>query len=115
MLKIILLPFLLFISYQVAAAEKLRIFTWEGYITANDIQEINQELVDKNYNFEAEIIETLAEDAEQMFSVIRNNQCDINFLTLFFIKMQLKKKFLKKCLNNYLIFMKTRSLLKLVQ
>ena len=87
MLKIILLPFLLFISYQVAAAEKLRIFTWEGYITANDIQEINQELVDKNYNFEAEIIETLAEDAEQMFSVIRNNQCDITFLTLFFIKM----------------------------
>jgi len=72
---------------QLFAAEKLRIFTWEGYVTAEDITQVNKILSTKGYDYQAEVIATKAEDAEQMFSVIRNKQCDITFLTLFFIKM----------------------------
>lgn len=78
---------LLFLPFQLFAVEKLRIFTWAGYVTADDIVQVNQLLVNKGYNYQVEVIATAAEDADQMFSVIRNKQCDITFLTLFFIKM----------------------------
>jgi len=74
-------------NFQLFAVEKLRIFTWEGYITTEDMVQVNQILSSKGYDYQAEVIATKAEDAEQMFSVIRNKQCDITFLTLFFIKM----------------------------
>jgi len=75
------------LHFQLFAAEKLRIFTWEGYVKAEDITQVNQILSSQGYNYQAEVIATKAEDADQMFSVIRNKQCDITFLTLFFIKM----------------------------
>jgi len=67
--------------------EKLRIFTWTGYVTPENITQVNKILVNKGYNYQVEVIATKAEDADQMFSVIRKKQCDITFLTLFFIKM----------------------------
>jgi len=85
--KLALFCIIIFFHCQLFAAEKLRIFTWEGYVTAEDIAQVNKILSTEGYNFQAEVIETKAEDAEQMFSVIRNKQCDITFLTLFFIKM----------------------------
>jgi len=85
--KLTLFSFLLLIQFSVSAAEKLRIFTWEGYVTTEDISKVNKILTNEGYDYQAEVIVTKAEDADQMFSVIRNKQCDITFLTLFFIKM----------------------------
>jgi len=85
--KLILFSLLLLFHCQLFAAENIKIFTWEGYISTDDIAQVNQILLNKGYNYQAEVIATKAEDADQMFSVIRNKQCDITFLTLFFIKM----------------------------
>lgn len=85
--KLLLFSFLLLLPWQLLAVEKLRIFTWAGYVTAEDITQVNEILEKKGYNYQVEVIATKAEDADQMFSVIRNKQCDITFLTLFFIKM----------------------------
>ena len=85
--KLLLFSFLLLLPMQLLAVEKLRIFTWAGYVTAEDITQVNEILLNKGYNYQVEVIATKAEDADQMFSVIRNKQCDITFLTLFFIKM----------------------------
>ena len=87
MSKLLLFSFLLLLPWQLLAVEKLRIFTWAGYVTAEDITQVNEILEKKGYNYQVEVIATKAEDADQMFSVIRNKQCDITFLTLFFIKM----------------------------
>lgn len=85
--KLTLFCILIFLHFQLSAAEKLRIFTWEGYVTVEDIVQVNQILLREGYDYQAEVIETKAEDADQMFSVIRNKRCDITFLTLFFIKI----------------------------
>ncbi len=85
--KLLLFSILLLLPFQLFAVEKLRIFTWEGYVTAKNITQVNQLLLSKGYDYQVEVIATKAEDADQMFSVIRKKQCDITFLTLFFIKM----------------------------
>lgn len=85
--KLFLFSILILFPLQLLAVEKLRIFTWAGYVTAEDITQVNKILLNKGYNYQVEVIATKAEDADQMFSVIRNKQCDITFLTLFFIKM----------------------------
>ncbi len=82
-----LVIFCLVFSCYSFSAEKLKIFTWEGYVTADDIEEVNKQLSDKGYDFQAEVIPIFAQDEAQMFSVIRDKQCDISFLTLFFLKM----------------------------
>ncbi len=66
----------------------LRIFTWDGYVTAEDIAAVNQLLSDAGNPCKAAVIDTLAQGPEQMFDVIRAEQCDISFLTLNYIKMQ---------------------------
>ncbi|SFD70254.1 extracellular solute-binding protein [Pseudoalteromonas denitrificans] len=76
------------LSLPLKAKENIRIFSWEGYVTKQDIKNLNILLSESNYQYQATLIETLAEDSEQMFSVIRSKQCDIAFLTLFFIKME---------------------------
>lgn len=85
--KLILFSILILLPFQLFAVEKLRIFTWPGYVTTENIIQVNKILADKGYNYQVEVLTTQAEDADQMFSVIRNKQCDITFLTLFFIKM----------------------------
>ncbi len=85
--KLALFSILLLLPWQLLAMEKLRIFTWAGYVTAENITQVNEILISKGYNYQVEVITTKAEDADQMFAVIRNKQCDITFLTLFFIKM----------------------------
>lgn len=85
--KLILLSILILSPFQLFAVEKLRIFTWEGYVTTENITQVNKVLAAKGYNYQVEVLTTHAEDADQMFSVIRKKQCDITFLTLFFIKM----------------------------
>ena len=73
------------------AMEKLRVFTWDGYITKSDIVSINKELKTKKLAFEVEVVAPFAEGSEQMFNIIRSGKSDISFLTLFFIKMKQEK------------------------
>ncbi len=79
---------LFIVPFLLTAKESIKIFAWEGYVTDLDIKNVNLLLEHSNYQYEAVLIKTVAEDAEQMFSVIREKKCDIAFLTLFFIKME---------------------------
>lgn len=83
---------LLFVLPQaVFATQKLRVFTWDGYVTSADITNVNKLLKKEKLDFEVAIVKPFAEGSDQMFNVIRSKRCDISFLTLFFIKMQKEK------------------------
>ncbi|MGB0943282.1 MAG: ABC transporter substrate-binding protein [Marinomonas sp.] len=69
----------------------LRVLTWEGYVTEEELAEVNQTLEQRGYNYEAQVITPYSEGAEQMFAQIRAHQVDVAFLTLFFIKMDLEQ------------------------
>ncbi len=69
-------------------AQPLRVLSWEGYVTQQDIQVVNQQLKRQGYDYQVQLITPFAEGAKQMFDLIRSNQCDIAFLTLFFINME---------------------------
>lgn len=84
----ILAALLYLVSAPTQAMDSLRILTWEGYITPEDLSKVNLLLRQSGYNFEAKVITPYAEGAEQMFNLIRKGDVDISFLTLFFIKMQ---------------------------
>ena len=79
--------FLLSVSSYADTKTPLRILTWEGYVTPEDLKAVNLLLEEKGYLYEATVIKPYAEGAEQMFDLIRGNGIDISFLTLFFIKM----------------------------
>ncbi|RTR38751.1 extracellular solute-binding protein [Shewanella canadensis] len=68
--------------------QPLRVLTWEGYVTAEDVREVNLILTEQGYNYEVELVTPFAQSADQMFDLIRARKCDITFLTLYFIKMQ---------------------------
>ncbi|MEC4728440.1 extracellular solute-binding protein [Shewanella sp. D64] len=88
MLFICMLTSLPFSSY---AKEVLRIFTWDGYVTAQDLLIVNKQLKLQGYNIEASVISPFASGPEQMFNVLRAGKTDISFLTLNYIKMQEEK------------------------
>ena len=73
------------------AKDTLRILTWPGYVTTDDLSRVNQLLSKSGYDIEAKVISPYAEGAEQMFALIREKKADISFLTLFFIKLQDEK------------------------
>ena len=79
------------ISVSADAKKTLRVLTWEGYVTEDELAEVNQILADKGYDYEAKVIKPYSEGAEQMFAQIRARNVDIAFLTLFFIKMDLEQ------------------------
>jgi len=68
--------------------EPLRVLSWEGYVTKQDVRAVNLQLKQQGYDYQVQLITPFAEGAKQMFDLIRSNQCDIAFLTLFFIKME---------------------------
>ncbi len=72
----------------VMAKQPLRILTWEGYVTDQELREVNLILEQRGYDYQAVLVEPYAEGAEQMFSLIRTNKVDVTFLTLFFIRME---------------------------
>ena len=78
----------LFTSSGVHAEEALRVLTWEGYVLPEDVREVNRILKQEGYPYKVEVISPYAAGAEQMFRLIREEKCDIMFLTIFFIKMQ---------------------------
>ncbi len=73
------------------ASESLRVLTWEGYVLPEDLREVNGILKKEGYPYRVEVISPYAAGAEQMFRLIREEKCDIMFLTIFFIKMQGEK------------------------
>ncbi|MGQ0799439.1 MAG: extracellular solute-binding protein [Pseudomarimonas sp.] len=84
-----LLCLLLLMPRAASATEMpLRILTWEGYVTAEDLSAVNTQLREQGYDIEAQVIEPYAAGAEQMYTLIRKGDVDISFLTLFFIKLQ---------------------------
>jgi spermidine/putrescine transport system substrate-binding protein len=80
--------FLLLPSAPAMAKQPLRILTWEGYVTNQDLANVNAILAQKGYDFEVTVMSPYAESAEQMYGLMRKGEVDISFLTLFFIKMQ---------------------------
>lgn len=85
--------FCFFISFSISANEdsSLRIFSWDGYVTNNDLTSLNEIYKSNDLKLNAKLITPYAEGHEQMFNVIRDKQCDISFLTLFFIKLNNQK------------------------
>ncbi len=73
------------------SAETIRVLTWEGYVLPEDVNAINKILKKEGYLYKVEVISPYAAGAEQMFRLIREEKCDIMFLTIFFIKMQGQK------------------------
>lgn len=71
-----------------SAAETLRIFTWDGYVPAEDVAAVNRLLAEKKIDVKVEVIKPFAEGPEQMFDVLRAQQADVSFLTLNYIGMQ---------------------------
>lgn len=77
---------------QSVQAEVLRVFTWESYVTKENVQSVQSLLAQQGYgDITIEVIQPYAEGPEQMFQVMRNNEADISFLTLNYIKMQQNK------------------------
>ncbi len=70
-----------------AATTPLKILTWEGYVTDQDVTVLDKQLAYEGYPFHVEIVKPYASGAEQMYSLLRAGDVDITFLTLFFIKM----------------------------
>ncbi|MCP3942674.1 MAG: extracellular solute-binding protein [Desulfobacteraceae bacterium] len=71
-----------------AADNKLRVFTWDGYVIAREVAAVNKLLKYKGYDYNIEVIQPWAEGPEQMFDVLKCGRADISFLTLNYIKMQ---------------------------
>ncbi len=92
LLLIQLLPFEAYTQQKKVNSTKtetnINILTWDGYITNDDIKNVNNLLKKNQYNFKANIITPYAENDEQMYNLMRNKKVDISFLTLFFVKLQ---------------------------
>lgn len=82
---------LLLLCTPVLAKDSLRILTWEGYVTQDDLLHVNSLLLQKGYDAEVVVIAPYAESADQMYNLLRRGDVDISFLTLFFIKLQGEK------------------------
>lgn len=96
MIKRILLGAIIFsglcTSYSnVYSAETIRVLTWEGYVLPEEVKAVNNILKKEGYPYKVEVISPYATGAEQMFRLIREDKCDIMFLTIFFIRMQGQK------------------------
>lgn len=87
----VLAPIMALLCLPASAKDTLRILTWEGYVTSQDLANVNLLLTQQGYDIEAKVIEPYAEGAEQMYDLIRQGKADISFLTLFFIKLQGEK------------------------
>ncbi len=71
-----------------ADENKLRIFTWDGYVMPNEIAAVNKLLEAAGNPVRAELVPKWAEGPDQMHSVIASGAADLSFLTLNYIKMQ---------------------------
>ena len=78
-----------FHSMPVQADEnKLRVFTWEGYVSPQEVEAVNKLLADAGNPVRVEVIRPWAEGPDQMYSVIASKKADLSMLTLNYIQMQ---------------------------
>lgn len=90
-MSLLLAGFLSLPCLPVDAKEVLRILTWEGYVTVEDVSKVNSLLTTQGYDTEIKVISPYAEGPQQMYELMRSGKVDISFLTLFFIKLQGEK------------------------
>ncbi|WP_217273974.1 PotD/PotF family extracellular solute-binding protein [Shewanella sp. VB17] len=83
-----LLSVSLLMSVGLIAGERINVLTWEGYVEPYEVQEVNDILKERGYEYEIYVIPEWAEGPEQMFNILRAGKADISFLTLNYIKMQ---------------------------
>ncbi|MES2295420.1 MAG: extracellular solute-binding protein [Pseudomonadota bacterium] len=76
------------LALPVRAGDVLRIFSWDGYVSADDLAQVNRQLHEQKINVRAELISPYAEGPEQMFQILRANRADVSFLTVNYIQMQ---------------------------
>jgi len=88
---LIIILFLIISTKNYASENELRILTWDGYITKNDLKNLDKIFKENNISIKSKIIKPFAEGSDQMFDLIRDRKCDVSFLTLFFIKMKKMK------------------------
>jgi spermidine/putrescine-binding protein len=86
----LLLAFAILLGFGGSAhgEELLRIFTWQGYVTQDDLDKVNRTLRDNHLNVRAVLVRPYAEGPEQMFQLMRQNRADVSFLTVNYIQMQ---------------------------
>ncbi|WP_269531641.1 PotD/PotF family extracellular solute-binding protein [Chitinimonas sp. BJYL2] len=78
----------LLLGQPVCAQEVLRIFSWPGYVTPADLEQVNRLYAARGLAVRAELITPYAEGPEQMFKVMREGRADVSFLTLNYLQMQ---------------------------
>ncbi len=91
MRKIFCIATMIVVLYSVYPGDIIRVLSWEGYVTQDDIKEVNRRLVGAGYDITVKLTDSYATGAEQMFTEIRGGKCDISFLTLNYIKMDGEK------------------------
>lgn len=87
----ILLLILTSLSFTTTHAEPIKILSWEGYVSPQDINTVNGILKNKGYKHQLEVIQPWAEGPHQMYSLLKNNKADISFLTLNYINQKAGK------------------------
>lgn len=70
------------------ATELLRVFTWQGYVTADDLDGVNALLKKNKIDVRVATIAPYAEGPEQMYRILRAGRADVSFLTANYIQMQ---------------------------
>lgn len=91
-LNLIFMLFSIIYGFNVGAADnKLRVFTWDGYVANEDLAAVDQLLEKAGNPVRVEVIKPWAEGPDQMFNILRSGAADISFLTLNYIKMNHEK------------------------
>lgn len=70
------------------ATEQLNIFSWDGYVTQDEVTAVNALLKEQGHRVEVNLLETVAEGPRQMFDMLRSGDVDVSFLTLNYINKE---------------------------
>lgn len=74
------------LASQTMAKEHLTLLSWEGYVSENDLNNINQELEQRNLPYSIRLYPENATNAGQIYNLLRTAQIDMAFVTLSFFK-----------------------------
>ncbi|SHG75328.1 PotD/PotF family extracellular solute-binding protein [Massilia sp. CF038] len=85
---VIVLTMLSCVAAPARGADVLRIFAWQGYVTAQDVAAVNRLLQQRGIDVTVAMSASYAQGPEQMFQVMRQNGADLSFLTVNYIQMQ---------------------------
>ncbi|QSX36355.1 extracellular solute-binding protein [Shewanella sedimentimangrovi] len=77
---------MLLLASQAMAKEHLTLLSWEGYVSENDLNIINQELERRHSPYSIRLYPENATNAGQIYNLLRTAQIDMAFVTLSFFK-----------------------------